>query len=212
MDSIAQLCSAFGGTYVGQSMTDIVALYTEIEQKNSAFCHEYAIACANGCGTCCEHFMPDITASEARLVAAYLLFIKQDAALIQKVRQSIGNEKGPCPLYRFDSPFHCSVYDARPLICRLFGACAYQDKNGSAVFRRCKYNIQKTMPDYVDFSVDVPVMQDYSYALRSLDDQEGEVGFLPEKVTSMLDQLQFLASMLDLDDSNPDDTPNPMAG
>ncbi|MDX9983013.1 YkgJ family cysteine cluster protein [Sphaerochaeta sp.] len=211
MDSIAQLCSAFGGTYAGQSMTDLFSLYTEIEQKTASFCREHAIACAQGCGTCCEHFMPDITASEARLVAAYLLFIKKDEALIEKVQQSIGNQKGPCPLYRFDSPFHCSVYAARPLICRLFGACAYQDKNGSAVFRRCKYNEEKTMPEHIVFESDVPVMQDYSYALRSLDGQEGEVGFLPEKVASMLDQLQFLAGMLDLDDSNPDDTPNPLA-
>ena len=67
------------------------------------------------------------------------------------------------------------------------------------------------MPEHIVFESDVPVMQDYSYALRSLDDQEGEVGFLPEKVASMLDQLQFLAGMLDLDDSNPDDTPNPLA-
>ncbi len=211
MDSITQLCSAFAGTYAGQSMTDLHALYTDIEQKTTSFCNEFTIACAQGCGTCCEHFMPDITAGEARLVAAYLLFIKKDCALIEKVRQSIGNQEGPCPLYRFDSPFHCSVYPARPLICRLFGACAYQDKNGAAVFRRCKYNVEKTMPEYISFDRDVPVMQDYSYALRSLDDQEGEIGFLPEKVSSMLDQLQFLAGMLDFDDSNPDDTPNPLA-
>lgn len=67
------------------------------------------------------------------------------------------------------------------------------------------------MPEHIDFHSEVPVMQDYSYLLRSLDDQEGEVGFLPEKVASMLDQLQFLAVMLDMDDTNPDDTPNPMA-
>lgn len=211
MDSIAQLCSAFSGTYAGQSMTDLFSLYTDIEQKSNAFCSEYAIACGPGCGTCCEHFMPDITASEARLVAAYLLFIKKDSSLIESVRQNMGNQQGPCPLYRFDSPFHCSVYAARPLICRLFGACANQDKNGAAVFRRCKYNAEKTMPEHIAFTADVPVMQDYSYALRSLDDQEGEVGFLPEKVSSMLDQLQFLASMLEFDDSNPDDTPNPLA-
>ncbi|HBO36189.1 MAG: YkgJ family cysteine cluster protein [Sphaerochaeta sp.] len=211
MDSIMQLCSAFSGTYAGRSMSDLAALYSEIEQKTSTFCTTYSIACAQGCGTCCEHFMPDITASEARLVGAYLLFIKKDFSLIEKVRQSIGNQEGPCPLYRFDSPFHCSVYPARPLICRLFGACAYQGKNGFAVFRRCKYNEEKTMPEHIDFHSEVPVMQDYSYLLRSLDDQEGEVGFLPEKVASMLDQLQFLAVMLDMDDTNPDDTPNPMA-
>jgi hypothetical protein len=67
------------------------------------------------------------------------------------------------------------------------------------------------MPLSLTFDEDVPVMQDYSYALRSLDDHEGEVGYLSEMVDSLLDQLRFLANMLGLDDSNPDDTPNPMA-
>lgn len=211
MDSIAELCSAFDGTYAGQAMTELFSLYKEIEGKTSAFCLSYNIACGPGCGTCCEHFMPDITECEARLVAAYVLFILKDRGLMQKVIDSVTQQKGPCPLYRFDSPYHCSVYEARPLICRLFGACAYQDKNGNAVFRRCRYNEEQTMPGLLVFEQDVPVMQDYSYALRALDDREGEVGFLADMVAAMFDQLQFLSGMLGFDDSNPDDTPNPIA-
>ncbi len=211
MDSIADLCDAFRGTYAGDAMRTLSELYAQIEQETSSFCKQYAIACGDGCGTCCEHFMPDITTAEARLVAAYLLFVKRDKALIDRVQEFAGNTSGPCPLYRFDSPYHCSVYPARPLICRLFGACANQDKEGNALFRRCRFNKEETMPLLLKFTEDVPVMQDYSYALRSLDDAEGVVGYLPEKVASMMDQLQFLARMLDFDDSNPDDTPNPLA-
>lgn len=211
MDSIAQLCSAFGGTFAGRSMTDLIELYDQIDRDTSAFCKTYEIGCAPGCGTCCEHFMPDITAIEARLVAAYLVFIKQDEQLIQSLANQEGKETGPCPLYRFDSPYHCSVYAARPLICRLFGACASQGKNGNAIFRRCRYNVEQTMPLFLDIKEEVPVMQDFSYTLRSLDSEEGEIGLLPEMVLAMVDQMRFLASMIDQDDSNPDDTPNPLA-
>jgi hypothetical protein len=155
--------------------------------------------------------MPDITVSEARLVAAYLLLFKKDTTRIEAVNNAQGNTSGPCPLYDPDSPHHCTVYQARPLICRLFGACASQGKDGRAVFRRCKYNGEQTMPLSLTFDEDVPVMQDYSYALRSLDDGNGKVGYLSEMVSSLVEQLRFLSSMLSLDDTNPDDTPTPLA-
>ncbi|MBG0767061.1 MAG: uncharacterized protein PWP25_1421 [Sphaerochaeta sp.] len=211
MDSIEELIRAFEGTYVGQNMADLVELYSTIEKQTNNFCSKYSIACGSGCGTCCEHFMPDITVSEARLVAAYLLLFKKDTTRIEAVNNAQGNTSGPCPLYDPDSPHHCTVYQARPLICRLFGACASQGKDGRAVFRRCKYNGEQTMPLSLTFDEDVPVMQDYSYALRSLDDGNGKVGYLSEMVSSLVEQLRFLSSMLSLDDTNPDDTPTPLA-
>ncbi|MXI85758.1 YkgJ family cysteine cluster protein [Sphaerochaeta halotolerans] len=211
MDSIEELIRAFEGTYVGQNMADLVELYSTIEKQTNNFCSNYSIACGSGCGTCCEHFMPDITVSEARLVAAYLLLFKKDTTRIEAVNNAQGNTSGPCPLYDPDSSHHCTVYQARPLICRLFGACASQGKDGRAVFRRCKYNGEQTMPLSLTFDEDVPVMQDYSYALRSLDDGNGKVGYLSEMVSSLVEQLRFLSSMLSLDDTNPDDTPTPLA-
>jgi len=211
MDSIEDLMIAFEGTYVGQSMAGLVELYSTIENQTSVFCTQYNIACGSGCGTCCEHFMPDITVSEARLVAAYLLFVKKDETLIEALSSARGNTSGPCPLYNPDSPYHCTVYQARPLICRLFGACSNQGKDGRAVFRRCKYNVEQTMPSSLILDEDVPVMQDYSYALRSLDDGNGNVGYLSDMVSTLVEQLRFLANMLTLDDTNPDDTPTPLA-
>jgi hypothetical protein len=67
------------------------------------------------------------------------------------------------------------------------------------------------MPFSLTLDEDVPVMQDYSYALRSLDNGNGKVGYLSDMVSTLVEQLRFLANMLTLDDTNPDDTPTPLA-
>lgn len=213
MDSIGEICTAFSGTYAGEGMEALASLYEQIEIETARFCTEHSIACGPGCGTCCEHFMPDITALEARMVAAYLLLVKKDTALIYKIAEAKKSETGPCPLYRFDSPYHCSVYPARPLVCRLFGVCANGDKEGNGVFRRCRYNAEATMPLQLKFGPEVPVMQDYAYALRALDSSANSVSLLPKAILEQLEQLSFLVSMLTSqdDNSNPDDTPNPLA-
>ncbi|MGB4406039.1 MAG: YkgJ family cysteine cluster protein [Sphaerochaeta sp.] len=213
MDSIGEICIAYRGTYAGEGMASLAELYDQIEEETSRFCFEHSIACGPGCGACCEHFMPDITALEARLVAAYLLLIKKDPELTSKILDARESTTGPCPLYRFDSPYHCSVYPVRPLICRLFGVCANGDKEGNGVFRRCRFNKEETMPLLLNFGPEVPVMQDYAYALRALDSSATEVALLPKAILEQLEQLSFLTTMLSCqdDNSNPDDTPNPQA-
>ncbi len=213
MDSIGEICEAFSGTYVEIGMKALAKLYDQIEEETVLFCTEYAIACASGCGTCCEHFMPDITALEARLVGAYLLLEKSDTSLISKLIDAKKQASGPCPLYQAENPYHCSVYPARPLICRLFSACATADKGGNGVFRRCRYNKEESMPSYLSFGPEVAVMQDYSYALRALDSSAREAALLPKIVLEQLEQLSFLAAMIERerDTTNPDDTPTPQA-
>lgn len=213
MDSVEEICEAFRGTYAAEGMASLVTLYAKIEEETRRFCSEYAIACASGCGTCCEHFMPDITALEARLLASYLLLAKREGALLSELVSSREQTTGPCPLYQAEDPYHCSVYPARPLICRLFGACATADKGGNGVFRRCRYNKEETMPSHLAFGPEVSVMQDYSYALRSLDSSAREIGLLPKMVLEQLEQLSFLAAMIEKErvGVNPDDTPTPQA-
>ncbi|AEV30708.1 putative Fe-S oxidoreductase [Sphaerochaeta pleomorpha str. Grapes] len=211
MNSLSFLCDTFLGTYAEESFKSLVELYATIEHDTQLFCFENSIACGPGCGTCCEHFIPDITNAEARLVAAYLLFVKNDQTLLDKLENFDQNSEGPCPLYDFGNAHHCTVYEVRPLICRLFGACASQDKNGSAVFRRCRYNTEGTMPMLLHFTNEVPVMQDFAYAIRSLDMDQVGARLLPEAVTEMAEQLKFLRSMLGFQNDNPDDTPNPIA-
>jgi len=199
--TIAQILKAFEATHHHQSMQQLAALYEEIEAQTTRFRQEFSIFCGAGCGTCCEHFNPDITALEASLVAAYLLLDEQKRPLIERLYNE-GADDGPCPLYDPESPFHCTVYEVRPLICRLFGASASLDKGGKAVFRRCKYNSEETMPALISFDRPVATLQSYSYALRSLDGRD--VDLLSSQVRMLVEQLQFLISLLENDD---DDSP-----
>ena len=177
------------------------SLYEHIEVETDRFKDEFSIHCAPGCGTCCEHFNPDITDLEASLVAAHLLVDSEKRPLIERLYRE-GVDEGPCPLYDKDTPYHCTVYVVRPLICRLFGASSSCDKNGRPAFRRCKYNSEETMPSSLTFDKPVPMMQHYSYALRGLD--EGNVDVLSKKVREMVEQLQFLISLIE---SGDDDSP-----
>jgi Fe-S-cluster containining protein len=43
-----------------------------------------------------------------------------------------------CPLYVADTAWHCGIYPARPLICRLFAFAAVRDKHGHDLYALCK--------------------------------------------------------------------------
>ncbi|MFA6890728.1 MAG: YkgJ family cysteine cluster protein, partial [Sphaerochaetaceae bacterium] len=110
-----------------------------------------------------------------------------------------------------ENPHHCKVYAARPLICRLFGACASLSKDGVAEFRHCKYNAVKTMPGHLVFFESVPVMSTYGIQLRALDGGEGVVEDLSEAVTEALSIVRLLWSLVGHTMDDDDSTPSPMA-
>lgn len=199
--AIIDILGVLERTHHHQLLERLSSLYEQIEAETDRFKDEFSIHCAPGCGTCCEHFNPDITTLEASLVAAHLLVDGEKRHLIERLYRE-GVDEGPCPLYDQDTPYHCTVYAVRPLICRLFGSSSSSDKNGRPTFRRCKYNREETMPLSLTFDKSVPMMQHYSYALRSLD--AGRVDILSRQVRELVEELQFLISLIERgDDDNP---------
>jgi len=77
--------------------------------------------------------------SEAAYMAAWLLENQRDVAL------AVAEERFPfpaddhCQFYNQDSPYHCSIYNGRAFICRLFGASSSRSKEGKSVFKPCKF-------------------------------------------------------------------------
>lgn len=199
------------GTFLGESLGRLSALYDEVEAQTGRFCERFGVHCTAGCGSCCEHFLPDITQLEARMVAAYLLVKDPSSPLIAKVRAASSDH---CPLYDPDHPHHCTVYAARPLVCRLFAQCPSRLKDGGIVFRSCRFNGGLTMPAILRFPQDVPVktMEAYGMELRSLDSGEvDDVQDLDVAVASALDEVSLVIAYLRDDDPDDDSTPAPMA-
>ncbi|MBR1919780.1 MAG: YkgJ family cysteine cluster protein [Spirochaetales bacterium] len=207
-----RIVEMFGDTYMGRSLAELSSLYDQVEEENSSFCSEYGIHCTGGCGSCCEHFMPDITPLEARMIASYILLMTKDFSLVDKVQQ-IG--LGHCPLYDRENPYHCQVYSVRPLVCRLFGQCASRAKDGSKVFIRCRFEGGKAMPEKLLFTPESPVrtMDEYGIKLQALNSGSGEdVQDLDVAVTNSLGEVAMVASYLGLKRNSSDDddsTPTP---
>jgi Fe-S-cluster containining protein len=136
-------------------LEELELLYRRADEAVSVFQAKTGLSCPFGCGSCCEAFVPDILPLEAEYLAAFLALKNPEQAyalaargLEERVRED--GRRG-CPLYADDTPYHCTVYEARPLICRLFAFSAVRDKRGQPSFALCRL-----MPEPDDAIADMP--------------------------------------------------------
>lgn len=199
MEQLFTLCDRFAGSSVSAPWRSLLELYAVIERETAAFQAHFNVHCPEGCGTCCEHFIPDPSELEASLIAAYLLYVKQDDSLIDRL-VNFDDASKTCPLYSSVSPFHCTIYPVRGLICRLFGACPSEDKGGHPVFRPCKYNSDHSASflgaeRFSDAKEQVPTMQRYAVQFNALS-TNGTTRTLAEAVLREMNRLRFIGACL----------------
>ena len=115
--------------------------YEVIEGKTSAFSRATGISCPAGCGECCTAIDFGVSRPEADDVAAFLLdhpepLARFEAREIEDPREL--GRKVSCPLYDAENgAAHCTVYEARPLLCRTFAFSAHREKDGGVVYAPC---------------------------------------------------------------------------
>ena len=127
------------GTKEYDILVETERLYQNIKDEQTVWYEKAKFLCPDGCGSCCHDFEPDLLECEALYMAAWLLENQYDNAL------KIANEVYPfdngktCPFYDDVNPYHCSIYGGRPFVCRLFGASCAGGKNGTSVWRPCRF-------------------------------------------------------------------------
>lgn len=137
-------------------------LYADLESRIAVFSRRAGLACPEGCGTCCQTFVPEISAPEADLIAGHILSTSGPLTADSWLE---GELPGACPFYRVvGDPYHCGIYPARPLICRLFGFAGNRGKDGSARFRPCRH-MAVELP--ADLEIDL-LMEPFGLMLESL--------------------------------------------
>lgn len=211
-------------------------IYTRIETAQTEFKKASAdagnpIACPERCGTCCIHFLPDVTPLEAERLALYLSVEKPE--LIQSflaradATTQVKTEEKPskaCPFWNPDKPGeNCMVYPARALVCRLFGYCAVTDKVGNPSFALCDmmppleanttriFTGQATLESL--FGRRPPLMDEFSREILALDPSgSGQRRSIYEALPEALARVALLLRLAEESDnplsaSNPDDFP-----
>ena len=130
----------FAGTVIYDILTAVHSLYNDIEVDQKLWKARSPMQCPNGCGSCCVHFEPEVYEAEALYLAAWMLEHQSERAERIAAADSDSFARGDgCFLFDPDSPYHCTVYEGRCLICRLFGFSGDHGKDGVIRWKPCKY-------------------------------------------------------------------------
>lgn len=212
---------------LAERLEALAYLYRRSDAAVAEFAERSGVACPAGCGSCCEGFVPDIVPLEAAYLAAYLAGADKPLAYSIAANgleaRSRDDGRVGCPLYADDNPYHCTVYEARPLICRMFAFSATRDKLGAPTFAVCRKGtslggVRSAKGDALieAFGVEPPVMADLGSELASIEpESSGSRKPLPEAVREALSRVLFLVGMPDSEilDGGPDIRPTlPRAG
>lgn len=141
---------AFWDTAAGRQILTLDLIFRKISEAQQSFIDTAAqrgihLACPPGCGSCCHGFMPDVLPVEADYIAYFLLShgacpTGEPVLAYNAFSVRAEDSPSPCPFHDPDRPGqNCRIYEARPLVCRLFGFSSTQSKAGRAVYRLCRY-------------------------------------------------------------------------
>ena len=113
-----------------------LALYAEADRKNAAVIAGTGLGCPTGCGACCVRTPPHVSVSDVAQIAEAAVASGEAEALLART-QALG--AGPCALFAPGRlPGGCTVYELRPVICRLFAFAAVRDKHGRPEIAICR--------------------------------------------------------------------------
>ena len=149
-----QEAEKFTGTALYEVLTAVEQLYSEIDTDQKDWKAKAPGGCPDGCGKCCVHFEPEIYEAEALYLAAWMLENQKDraehiaelgeAAFIHSSSKGHGDScderyEDGCVLFDPCTPYHCTVYGGRCLICRLFGFSGDHGKDGYIRWKPCRH-------------------------------------------------------------------------
>jgi len=177
-------------------------LYAILSEKQQTFCEGFNLHCVKGCGHCCEHFVPDVTRLEAAFLAIGLIAEGKDEEVLERIKSNEHPER--CMFFNPDGEYHCTVYKWRPLICRLFGASVYLDKEGRAVYRHCKWNPDAPVltREQLEAREDILVlMSEYGLMLDECDTADTERELLPLALEKAIFKVRFVMELEEESDS-----------
>src|SRR6185295_15429071 len=129
----------------------LLKIYHKLEKETKQFQAETGLHCIAGCGRCCENPRIETTVAELMPLAFRLFQRGEESGWLDKANRS--ESKGQCIFYKPDPLIEgkgrCSVYQWRPLICRLFGFSAITDKKGRPSLVTCAVIKQSQMQTYL---------------------------------------------------------------
>lgn len=150
-----------------RNIREIYKLLKSAETETGRFGQKAGIGCPSGCGLCCLRPGIEARVTEFLPAAWHLVVTGKYTDILAAIETRQGN---PCIFYNHATDGHCSMYEYRGLICRLFGYSSSRNKSDEKVFYSCrilKESLKEPMPPAV--LEKAPSIPDYYLRLYSLD-------------------------------------------
>lgn len=211
-------------THEFEILQGLEKIYCNIQKRQSEWKESCGITCPDGCGSCCVNFEPDVLESEALYLAAWMLENQKDRAyeiMTDKFVPARSDPNAGCFLFNETSPYHCSVYGGRCLICRFFGFSGDRAKDSTVRWKPCHFLPEKNLlslkhKQYSEeelkslFNALPPTMCDFmEQALNLTPGHTGDTKPLRIALKEALIKIVFLTSFNDNgnDNNSPNDEP-----
>ena len=186
-------------------VSQIMDLYADIDKAVAEFQLKSGLRCPAGCGLCCPTADVRVTVLEM-LPIAHEILCNQDAEVWMD-RLAAQPEGSRCLLFSEDRLLdagHCSFYNRRPVLCRLFGNAAVRNRTGKKDLSVCKYirqNAPRTAAMAMALADEAPCFVHYGSRVYALDPVLGN-SLMPIN-TALRRAIERLGLQLSLADAAP---------
>ncbi len=151
---------------------ELLEVYNDLDRRIEFLKNVSGIDCIENCGKCCMLPSYKIETSIFELIPLAIHLWEKGEAEIFLERLNIVDRSSPCIFYKENlidkEKGHCYVYPLRPLICRLFGFSAIEDKYGRPIIILCSI-LKKELPEkcskvqeMIAKGLDVPINSFYA--------------------------------------------------
>lgn len=221
MSQIPTILKKLEGTSVCEVLTKMEEAYARVATEQGKWYEKAKFTCVSECGHCCEEFEPDLFECEALYMAAWLLENQNDVAMQVAEGKFPFEKDSGCQFYNPNSSYHCSIYNGRAFICRLFGACSSYSKDGKKVWKPCKFYPSSVLAQHVppiehrqyNYEETLNVLGDVPPAMSDL--MQTALSFIPDSERTVLIRdilpgtIRHLLWIIDMNDNdNPNGSPN----
>ena len=198
-----------------EGLKELLELYKEINLRVDKFKQDTGINCLHLCGRCCNTSSSNIEASVFELfpLAIYLWENKKIEAVINELNTI--DESAPCIFFKHNKIFNetgnCSMYELRPLICRLFGFSVLIDKEEKVRYISCN-EMKKKLGDRIvkiescnKSNSDLLILPDFAQRATALNYQYGRERFdINKALKKALEIVALKLSFISHDDDGSD--------
>jgi len=200
-----------------EGLEALLAFYREVDTVTESFKKQGKVDCLASCRECCRTSAANIEVSIFEFLPLSIHLWQTGKAEFWLARAAAAGPGSPCVLLNDDALLQpeggCRFYAWRPLLCRLFGFSAVEDKYGRPVVALCRRinqanpGLRERLQALVESGLPVPINSHYARRVSLLNPALGQTRYPINKAFLLALETTGYRLALTGENGYPDETP-----